>query len=80
MIRVEVRLHASLERIRPGLKAGEALPLELREGTTVEQMVEALGIPKKGIHLVLVNGRTRPLDHPLSDGDRVALFPPVGGG
>ena len=80
MNRVEVRLHASLERIRPGLKAGEALPLELKEGTTVERMVEALGIPKKGIHLVLVNGRTRPLDHPLSDGDRVALFPPVGGG
>ncbi len=80
MIRVEVRLHASLERIRPGLKAGEALPLELKEGTTVERMVEALDIPKKGIHLVIVNGRTRPLDHPLSDGDRVALFPPVGGG
>jgi sulfur carrier protein ThiS len=80
MIRVEVRLHASLERIRPRLKAGEALPLELREGTTVERMVEALDIPKKGIHLVIVNGRTRPLDHPLSDGDRVALFPPVGGG
>ena len=80
MIRVEVRLHASLERIRPGLKAGEALPLELKEGTTVERMVEALDIPKKGIHLVVVNGRTRPLDHPLSDGDRVALFPPVGGG
>ncbi|MCK4356156.1 MoaD/ThiS family protein [Candidatus Bipolaricaulota bacterium] len=80
MIRVEVRLHASLERIRPGLKAGEALPLELKEGTTVERMVEALDIPKKGIHLVVVNGRTRPLDHPVSDGDRVALFPPVGGG
>jgi sulfur carrier protein ThiS len=80
MIRVEVRLHASLERIRPGLRAGEALPLELQEGTTVERMVEELGIPKKGIHLVFVNGKTRPLDHPLSDGDRVALFPPVGGG
>ena len=80
MNRVEVRLHASLERIRPELKAGEALPLELKEGTTVERMVEALDIPKKGIHLVVVNGRTRPLDHPLSDGDRVALFPPVGGG
>ena len=80
MIRVEVRLHASLERIRPELKAGEAFPLDLKEGTSVGRMAEELGIPKKGVHLVLVNGRTRPLDHPLSDGDRVALFPPVGGG
>jgi sulfur carrier protein ThiS len=80
MIRVEVRLHASLERIRPGLKAGEALPLELKEGTTAERMVEELGIPKEGVHLVLVNGRMRPLDYTFSEGDRVALFPPVGGG
>lgn len=80
MIRIEVRLHASLERIRPGLKAGEALPLELQEGISVGRMAEELGISKKGVHLVLVNGRTRPLDHPLSYDDRVALFPPVGGG
>ncbi len=80
MIRVEVRLHASLERVRPGLKAGEVLPLDLKEGTSVEQMVEALGIPKKGVHLALINGRMCSLDHSLSDGDRVALFPPVGGG
>ncbi len=80
MIRIEVRLHASLERVRPGLKAGEVLPLDLKEETSGEQMVEALGIPKKGIHLILVNGRTRSFDHLLSDNDRVALFPPVGGG
>jgi len=80
MIQVEVRLHASLEWIRPGLKAGEALPLELKKGITVGQMVEELGIPKEGVHLVLINGRMRFLKHPLSDGDRVALFPPVGGG
>ena len=80
MIRIEVRLHASLERIRPGLKAGEPLLLELQEGRTVGRMVGELGIPEKGVHLVLVNGRTCPLDHTLSNGDRVALFPPVGGG
>ena len=80
MIRVEVRLHASLERVCPGLKAGEALPLELQEETSIGRVTEELGIPKKGVHLVLVNGRTRTLDHPLSDGDRVAIFPPVGGG
>jgi molybdopterin converting factor small subunit len=80
MVRVEVRLHASLERARPGLKAGEVLPLELKEGTTVGRVAEELGIPKNGVHLVLVNGRMRHFDHPLSDGDRVALFPPVGGG
>ena len=80
MIPVEVRLHVSLERIRPGLKAGNPFLVKLEEGRTVGRMVEEFGILKKGVHLVLVNGITRPLDHLLSDGDRVALLPPIDGG
>jgi molybdopterin converting factor small subunit len=80
MIQVEVRLHASLESVRPGLKAGEPFLQELDEGTTVEGMTERLSLPQKSVHLVLVNGRVCAVDYPLSNGDRVALFPPVGGG
>jgi molybdopterin converting factor small subunit len=32
------------------------------------------------IHLVFVNGRVASLDQMLQDGDRLALFPPIGGG
>jgi len=32
------------------------------------------------IHLAFVNGRVASLDRILQDGDRLALFPPIGGG
>jgi hypothetical protein len=38
MIPVEVRLHMSLERIRPGLRIGNPFLVKLEEGRTVERM------------------------------------------
>lgn len=79
-IRVEVRLYASLEKARPGLKAGEPFTIELEEETSARQLVGTLGIAPKSVQLIFVNGLFRGLDHVLSSGDRVALFPPIGGG
>jgi molybdopterin synthase sulfur carrier subunit len=79
-IRVEVRLYASLEKARPGLKAGEPFFVELEEKTSVRQLVETLGIAPKAVQLIFVDGVARGLDHVLSGSERVALFPPIGGG
>jgi len=80
-MRIEVRLHASLERIRPGLRAGEPLVIELPERATVGALLDALGVPPREVHLCLVDGVavTDP-EHVLQAGQRVGLFPPVGGG
>jgi len=81
MIEVEVRLYATLRRYRPELKVGEALSLNLEEGTTVRQLLEEkLGIPSEVVKTVFVNGIAQELDHVLADGDRVGIFPPVAGG
>ena len=77
---VQVRLYASLEKVRPGLKAGEPFTIELEAATTIERLVETLGIAPKSVQLIFVNGVTRGLDHALSGDDRAALFPPIGGG
>lgn len=79
-IRVEVRLYASLEKARPGLKAGEPFSVELEAATTIKQLVETLGIAPKSVQLIFVNGVVREFDHVLAEGDRVALFPAIGGG
>ncbi len=49
-------------------------------GTTVGRLVEDLGIPRKEAKLIFVNGIKQDLDTPLEGGDRVGIFPPVGGG
>ena len=39
-----------------------------------------MGIPPEEITIVMINSRQSDLDGTVNDGDRVAFFPPVGGG
>ena len=80
MITVHVRLYATLRRYRPGLGLGEAEAVELAEGTTLGQLIQQLDLPEDEVKVVFVNGISREIDHVLADGDRVGIFPPVGGG
>lgn len=47
---------------------------------TVRDVLSELKIPNSDVALILVNGRHVELDYVLSDGETLALFPPVGGG
>ena len=53
---------------------------ELDTGATVEHLLDNLDIPVAEAKLVFVNGKKAPLTAVLSDGERVGIFPPVGGG
>ena len=78
---VEVRRYATLAEPGSGRSPGEPEIVQLDQGTTVACLVERLGLAAGAVHLVVVNGRIlHDLAAPLADGDRVALFPPVGGG
>ena len=81
MIRVEVRLYATLRKYQPEVKIGEALVRELAEGTTVLKLLEnELGVPPDEVKTIFVNGVSQSFDYVLADGDRVGIFPPVAGG
>lgn len=80
MITVEVRLYADLQRYRPDLRVGEPRSVAVPTGTTAGELLATLGIPTEVVRLVFVNGISRPLDQELHDGDRVGIFPPIGGG
>ena len=80
-MRVEVRLYATLASARPDLRTGEPMTLELRGRTPLADLLRRLRIAPQAVHLAIVNGRlVHDHTHVLSDGDRVGLFPPVGGG
>lgn len=42
---------------------------------TAKHMIEALGVPHTEVELILVNDESVGFDHPLADGDRVAVYP-----
>lgn len=80
MITVQVKLFASLRYLRPGLGIGEVFPVELPDGATVTRLIQQLELPEEDVKLIFVNGIIRERDYPLSDGDELGIFPPVGGG
>ncbi len=81
MIEITVVLNAGLRRHRPSLEIGEALPLSVPEETTLMELLHrVLEIPDHEIAIPVVNGIKRGLEQRLVAGDRVAFWPPVGGG
>ncbi len=80
MITVKVKLYATLRRHFPDLGVGEAMTVELAQDATVEDLIDELELPEEQVKVIFVNGTVRKVDHPLSDGDEVGVFPPVGGG
>ncbi len=75
---IDVRLFATLPmRSTSGRKE---FALEPRPGLTVGEIVDAEGLRRTDVHIVMINGKHGSLDSELDDGDRLGLFPPVGGG
>jgi sulfur-carrier protein len=54
--------------------------LALPEPIDVAALVSMLDIPPEEVKLIFVNGKRADTDQVLAEGDRVGLFPPVGGG
>ncbi len=76
MIVIDLNLFATLSGFQPE----NASSFEIRDHSTVKELIGALTIPEDQVKLIFVNGRRRDLSWRLEQGDRVGLFPPVGGG
>lgn len=75
---VTVRLFATLKDLLPEDK--KKISIELEAGSTVNEVIEYFGIPQEEALIIKVNGRHGSKSTILEDGDRVGIFPPVGGG
>ncbi|WP_319779468.1 MoaD/ThiS family protein [Maridesulfovibrio sp.] len=56
----------------------EAFPIS--KGETVSDVLERIGIPIEEVKIVFINGVSSKFETELHDGDRVGVFPAVGGG
>ncbi len=53
---------------------------DVQDGITSRGLIELLGIPRELKMVSYVNGKKRPLDEPLADGDQVKLVTLLTGG
>lgn len=73
-MKLEVRFFATLRKKYKNIES-----IEIENNATVEDLLDKLEIDKETT-IVIVNGKSKLLEHKLKDNDRVGLFPPVGGG
>ena len=73
---VQIKLFASLRRMAPD--PDSRFPIEV--GTTIQEVLDRLGVPLNEAKLIFINGRRGELNSSLKGGERVGVFPPVGGG
>lgn len=80
-MRVQVRLFATFSKFAPSRKVGEPFGVGLPKNASISDLVGKLGIPETDVHLVMIDGRiVHDRSARLTDGARIGLFPPVGGG
>ncbi|MCS5422615.1 MULTISPECIES: MoaD/ThiS family protein [Psychrilyobacter] len=79
-IQIEIRLFAYLRELLP-LESRGVKKIQVKNDLTIDDLMDEIGISEKEIMIVMING-IRKLDYneSMKEGDRVAIFPPVGGG
>jgi sulfur-carrier protein len=75
-----ILLAATLRKYIPGYDPAVGCELEIDPGTSIRQLARLLLIPEQEVKLIMVNGIHEDWDTVLQGSERVALFPPVGGG
>ncbi|MBV1951887.1 MAG: MoaD/ThiS family protein [Cycloclasticus sp.] len=84
MPNITLKLFASLAKFSPENIAGEIKQIPLLENDTINSLVDRVNLGDKNLHLVILNGvyinkEDRPTRR-LSDGDVLAMWPPIVGG
>ncbi len=76
-VTVEIKLFASLKKYLP---ADSACRHPIEPGTPLFALLDQLCIPEGEVKLIFVNGVKEDASVLLNGGERVGVFPPIGGG
>ena len=84
-MKITLKLFATLTDYLPlESRYSNVVKLDLALGTRIGQVIEQYRLPEKLVHLVLVNGiyiaSEQRATQTLSEGDVLAIWPPIAGG
>ena len=73
---IQIKLFATLQRFMPASAENYAI----ETGTTIRTLLQQLDLPENKAKLIFIDGVKAELTTVLQGGERVGIFPPVGGG
>lgn len=68
------------EDLKGYTKMVENFEIEVPDGSTAEDVLRILNLPKQEIRLIVVNGRAEKKEAVLKEGDHVEFYPIICGG
>lgn len=71
---------ATLRKYIAGYDAASGYGIDVDRGTSVREVALCLSIPEQEVKLIMVNGAHADWETTLTGNERLAFFPPVGGG
>ena len=80
MSKVEVRLYASLRKYHPNPGSSEAVVITIDNEAKLGDLLDRLKVSRQEIGILMVNGNWQKESYLLKDGDRIGVFPLIGGG
>lgn len=73
---VQIKLFATLREFMP--PSSDIFGIE--QGISIRELLEQLNLPPDKAKLIFINGVKADLTSTLEGGERIGIFPPVGGG
>ena len=73
---IRIKLFANLQSFMPASAENYAI----EKGTTIRSLLQQLDLPENKAKLIFIDGVKAELTTVLQGGERVGIFPPVGGG
>jgi molybdopterin converting factor small subunit len=73
---IQIKLFASLQGFMPASAENYAI----EAGTSIRNLLQQLDIPEDMAKLIFIDGLKAELTTILKGGERIGIFPPVGGG
>jgi len=69
------RFYEELNDFLPAAQRKRDLALEFDPPVPVRHLIETFGVPHTEVEVILLNGQSVDLNHPVQDGDRVSVYP-----
>ncbi|MBX2883772.1 MAG: MoaD/ThiS family protein [Granulosicoccus sp.] len=84
-MKITFKLYATLTDLLPAGAKANAVEIDIPDDTTLNNLIDKYQVPRDLAHLVLVNGvfigeADRDNSGTLTEGDTLAIWPPVAGG
>jgi molybdopterin converting factor small subunit len=73
---IQLKLFATLQEFTPP----SADNFIIDQGTSIRALLDQIDVPREKAKLIFINGVKAELTSVLEGGERVGIFPPVGGG